>query len=131
MILECEKRPTVTSVTASIVKRVVKSLRSYGPSSFAVLTDAQGNHVQVAGGGITCMVEMREIEGGKHYRAFLMESRKGCPDGTLLVFGGGTLSLKADEWLTSDQALEILLAFLAGQELPKNVFWREVVLREK
>jgi hypothetical protein len=129
--LESENRPPVATATAAVVKKIVKSLRSYGPSSFASLTDAQGNYVQVAGGGITCMVERREALTAEHYRAFQMKGRKGCPDGTLLTFGGGTISLKSDEWLSSDQALEIFLAFLAEHEMPESISWREVDLKEK
>jgi hypothetical protein len=103
---------------------------SYRSSSFASLTDRQGNYVQVACGGITCMVERREESTAKQYRAHQKEDRKGCPDGTWLAFGGGTIPLKSDEWLSSDQGREIFLASLGGREMPKSIFWREVALKE-
>ena len=54
--VEC-KAP-VDSPSESAIRRGIKSLRSYGPSSFASLADAEGNYVQVGGGGVTCQADV-------------------------------------------------------------------------
>ena len=101
-------------------------LRSYGPSSFASLTDDQGNYLQVAGGQMTCMLERREAVNKRHFRAHLATPSKVFSDGTVLVFGGGELKLAADEWLSASVVLDAFLAFFKGQPLPPLLKWRDV-----
>lgn len=126
MRLEVEKKPPIENVTDAQVRSAILALRSYGPSSFASLSDAQGNFLQVGGGGITCMLERRDIAKGRHYRGYHDNPRKVCPDGTILAFGGGELKLLSDEWFTAPMVVDVFLAFLNGNELPVSVRWRDV-----
>lgn len=126
MRLEVEGRPPIDNVSDGQVRAAVLALRSYGPSSYASLTDEEGNYLQVAGGGVTCMLEMRDVEAKRHYRAYHDIERAIHPDGTLLVFGGGEIPLKADEWFAAASVAEAFIAFLKGEELPGSIKWRDV-----
>lgn len=126
MILEIEKRASIDNATAVDIRAVIPKLRSYGPCSFASLTDAEGNYLQVAGGGVTCMLERRDAVNRRHYRAHLDTPSKVFPEGTILSFGGGEVKLRADEWLTATMVEETFLAFLEGKAFPASLQWRDV-----
>ncbi|AYM76203.1 hypothetical protein D9M09_10660 [Janthinobacterium agaricidamnosum] len=126
MRLEVEKRPVVEQVSVAQVRSAIAGLRSYGPSSYASLTDDEGNYLQVAGGGITCMLERRDVATGRHYRAYHDVASKVYPDGTILAFGGGEIKLLADEWFTAPVVADVFVAFVNGHELPPSVKWRDV-----
>jgi hypothetical protein len=125
MKLECQGKPEVMNPTESQIKKTILKLRSYGPCSFASLTDNLGNYIQVAGGGVTCMVEKYEISDDNRMRAFHDKPSPVFPDGTVLVFGGGELKMKADEWFLSDIVVELFLCFFHKREYPENVGWRK------
>lgn len=129
MLLEAEKITPIFDVTESKLVKVIRSLRSYGPCSFATLTDEHENYIQIAGGVITCLIEKRDFLQGKHFRGYQFDKRLGCPDGTILTFGGGSVALLADEWFSSVQAVEIFVCFLKGERIPNYVLWREVNLQ--
>ena len=126
MLLEVEKKPAIENATAADVRAVIPKLRSYGPSSYASLTDAQGSYLQVAGGGVTCLLEWRDAVNRRHFRAHLDAPSKVFPDGTILAFSGGEVKLKADEWLTVPIVEEAFLAFLKGESLPLAIKWRDI-----
>ena len=126
MRLEVEKQPPIEGVKEARVRSAILALRSYGPSSFASLTDGQGNYLQVAGGGVTCMLERRDAVNGKHFRAHLDTPSNVFPDGTVLAFGGGELKLAADEWLAAPLVVEAFVAFLNGKALPTTIKWRDM-----
>jgi hypothetical protein len=126
MRLEIERKATISDVTEAQVRAEVMALRSYGPSSFASLTDDAGNYVQVAGGGVTCMLERRDVISGRHFRGYKEERSKVFPDGTALVFGAGQVRLAADEWFSAQEAAEIFVSFLVGNAFPSYVQWRDV-----
>jgi|SRR3954467_3073458 len=126
MRLEIEGKPPTDHATEAQVRSAVLGLRSYGPSSFASLTDSEGNYLQVAGGGVTCMLEMRDAASRRHYRAFHDVLRPVHPDGTLLVFGGGEIPLKADEWFAAPAVADAFASFLQGEKLPSSIKWRDV-----
>jgi len=126
MRLEVENKRPVENATEEKVRSAILNLRSYGPSSFASLTSENGNYLQVAGGGVTCMIERRDASGGHHYRGYQDKRSQVFPDGTALVFGGGEVRLTADEWFTADQSIEVFLAFLHGAEAPGFVKWRDI-----
>lgn len=126
MRLEVEKAPFMENVTGKRVRSAIMALRSYGPSSFASLTDAHGSYLQVAGGGVTCMLEYRDNASGLHFRAYKDEASKVFPDGTSLVFGGGEIRLAADEWFTAQEVADVFSSFLRTGELPTSVKWRDV-----
>jgi hypothetical protein len=58
MLLEVENREPVENASAADVHDAISKLRSYGPSSFASLTDEHGSYLQVAGGGVDVYVGM-------------------------------------------------------------------------
>ncbi|QWT22155.1 hypothetical protein KPL74_09120 [Bacillus sp. NP157] len=126
MRLEIEKKPTIDDATAAQLHCAIMALRSYGPSSFASLTDGAGNYVQVAGGGVTCMLERRDAATGRHFRGYKDQKSKVFPDGTVLVFGGGEVRLSADEWFTAQEVEGVFVAFLGSSELPSSVKWRDI-----
>lgn len=124
MILECEGKLPVENPKPTMVKKMVSSLRSYGPSSYASITDAQGSYLQVAGGGVTCLLEFYDSNTGKRYRAFGSKKNKAFPDGTLLVFRAGEIAMQSDEWLIADKISEAFCCFLEGRDLPEDISWR-------
>jgi hypothetical protein len=107
MKFDIQGKEGIAAPTPAQIVRAIKSLRSYGPSSYASLTDDAGNYVQVAGGGISCMVEHIEIDGERRRRAFHDKPSPVRPDGTILVFGAGNIPMRSDEWFMSDQVVEI------------------------
>src|SRR5438552_2235378 len=98
MRLEVERKSPIEGPSDAQVRSEILGLRSYGPSSFASLTDEKGDYLQVAGGGVTCLLERRDAATGRHYRAFHDNPSAVFADGTALVFGGGEVKLAADEW---------------------------------
>lgn len=101
MRLEIEGKAAVQGPTESQIKRAIKALRSYGPSSYASLTDVHGNYVQVAGGGVTCMVERYDVASHKRFRASHGDPNPTRPDGTILSFRAGNIPMRSDEWFMS------------------------------
>lgn len=126
MRLDIENKASMEDVTERKVRSVIKSLRSYGPSSFAALVDGQGSYVQTAGGIITCALEWRDVGSGRHFRAYHDAPSGLRPDDTALMFGGGAIKLNADEWFTADVVADTFCAFLLAREWPAAVHWRDV-----
>jgi len=124
MRLECEGKTPIENPKPSQIRKVVSSLRSYGPSSYASITDPQGSYLQVAGGRVTCMLELYQSNTGNRFRAFGDTTNTAFPDGTLLVFRAGQIAMQADEWFTADKIAEAFCCFLEGKELPKDIHWR-------
>jgi len=123
MKLDIEGKPVITAPTPAQIARALKSLRSYGKSSYASLTDGAGNYVQVAGGGVSCMIERFEF-GAQQWRAFHNKPSPVRPDGTILVFRAGNIPMRSDEWFMVDQVVEVFLAFLSETRYPPFVHWR-------
>ena len=126
MRLEAEGQSPIDNVTESTVRSVIAKLRSCGPSSFASLTDEVGNYLQVAGGGVTCMIERRDASNKHHYRAFQDKRSAVFAGGTALVFSGGEVKLASNEWFTSQDVEDVFLAFLRGEQLPTRIKWRDI-----
>lgn len=126
MILESEKNPPINNPTSKNIKNTIRKLRSYGPSSYASLTDDSGNYLQVAGGGITCMLEWRDATHHHHYRAHLENPSKVFPDGTILSFSGGEIPLRADEWITASIVERAFESFLKKEIFPTELKWRDI-----
>jgi hypothetical protein len=61
MKLKIENKEELNVDKFEIVKKALKSLRSYGPNSYAILTDGFGNYIQVGGGIFTCFVEKYDV----------------------------------------------------------------------
>ena len=126
MRLEAEGRKPIEAASEGDVTRTLRSLRSYGPVSFASLTDEEGDYVQVAGGGIGCMLEKREAATCRHLRAYGPSAHPVYSDGTRLAFAGGEVPLRSDEWLKIGDVEQVFLAFLTQEPLPAHVLWRDI-----
>jgi hypothetical protein len=124
--LEAERKLPVDNPTEAKVRATIRSLKSYGPCSFASIVDEAGNYLQVAGGGVTCLLERRDAQSGKHFRGYHDKPSDVFPDGTRLVFGGGEVRLARDEWFDAPTIAEAFCAFLEGRELPLRIMWRDV-----
>ncbi|VWC02479.1 hypothetical protein [Burkholderia lata] len=123
MKLNIEGKAEVIAPTPRQITHALKSLRSYGKSSYASLTDASGSYVQVAGGGVSCMIERFDFA-AQRWRAFHDKPSPVRPDGTILVFRAGNISMRSDEWFMVDQVVEVFLAFLNGAPYPSFIDWR-------
>ena len=126
MRLDAEGRPAIDTPSTAQVTKVIERLRSYGPCSFASLTDDVGNFVQVGGGGVTCVVERKDAKTGLIFRAHGSRPHPLFQEGDVLAFSGGNVHLRADEWLTAAKALEVFLAFRDGQPPPADLGWRDI-----
>ncbi len=126
MRLEVERKAAVEQPTEKVVRSALMRLRSYGPQSYASLTDDEGNYLQVAGGGVTCLLERRDARSGDHFRGYHDKPSPVFGDGTALVFSGGEVRLNADEWFTASAVADAFAAFLTGAPLPDNIRWRDV-----
>ncbi|ATQ42354.1 hypothetical protein CSW64_07970 [Caulobacter mirabilis] len=126
MRLEVERRSPVEQPTEKQVRSAILKLRSYGPHSYASLTDEHGSYLQVAGGGVTCLLERHDASTGKHFRAFHGKPSSVFADGTALVFSGGAVRLRSDEWFSSAVVAEAFSAFTCGSPLPEGISWRDV-----
>jgi hypothetical protein len=125
MVLEGEATPPIFRPTEEQVVAIVMGLRKPGPT-FAALTTAGGDNVQVAGGRPWCMAEWRQGTPLMHSRPFTESGRRPYIEGALLEFSAGPIRLKADEWLLQKQAVEIFLAFLRQEPFPSFVRWRSI-----
>ena len=124
MKFEIEGKVGISTPTLAQISRGIKSLRSYGPSSYASLTNERGNYVQVAGGSVTCMVEHFDAGTRTRSRAFHDKSNPAFPDGTILAFRAGNIPMRSDEWFMSTQVIDIFSAFLNNASFPAYVHWR-------
>lgn len=124
MRLDVEGKPSISNPTPAQIARAIRSLKSYGRSSYASLTNESGDYVQVAGGGVSCMVELFDVPTEVRSRAFHDKPSAALPDGTILVFGAGNLPMRSDEWFMANQVVEIFLAFHSNAPFPDYVRWR-------
>ncbi|CAN0628286.1 protein of unknown function [Burkholderia multivorans] len=124
MEFEIEGKVGISAPTPAQISRAIKSLRSYGPSSYASLTNESGSYVQIAGGGVTCMVEHFDACTNTRSRAFHNKPNPVFPDGTILAFRAGNIPMRSDEWFMSTQVIDIFSAFLSNASFPAYVRWR-------
>lgn len=124
--LEVEGRPAVDGVGEAGLRTALSRLRSDGPASFAALTAPSGSYLQVAGGGVTCMIERREARTRRHVRAYRDRVSRTFADGTLLVFGGGRIRMRSDEWFTAQDVEAAFVSVLRGEPLPGHIRWRDI-----
>lgn len=124
MRLDVEGKASVSNPTPAQIARAIRSLKSYGRSSYASLTNESGDYIQVAGGGVSCMVELFVAPTAVRCRAFHDKPSAARPDGTILVFGAGNLPMRSDEWFMANQVVEIFLVFHSNAPFPDYVRWR-------
>lgn len=130
MKFEMEKKPPKLNPTEKQMRASIARLRSFGPSSFASLSDEAGNYVQVAGGGIACLLERHEASTGRRFRGFKDHVNPNYPNGTLLVFGAGEIALQSDEWFHQNEAADVFAAFLRGYDYAA-INWRETSAKSR
>ncbi|AZF24379.1 hypothetical protein [Pseudomonas sp. R2-60-08W] len=126
MKLEAENSPVIIGFNQAQLIKALKKLKSYGSSSFACITDDDGNYMQVAGGRFTCFIERYDAKSKKLFRGYHSNSSMNFEDGTLLSFGGGRVPLNKDEWFNIDDVIEVFSLFTQNQTLPENIYWREI-----
>jgi hypothetical protein len=127
MLLECEGKASIRNPKPAQILKTILSLRSFGPSSYASLTRDDGTYLQVAGGGVTCLLESYYSDTGLRLRAFGEVKSKAHPDGTVLVFRAGEIPMMSDEWFTATQVSDVFCCFLEGGEFPPTIHWRPAV----
>lgn len=126
MVLEVEKRSPIYPKKFGEIEKALRALRSYGPQSYASLTRPDGSYVQVAGGRVTCALEMYERLQSKHWRAYLEEPRVPFDGQQILSFGGGQLNLEPDEILFIEDVIGVFMAFFELRNTPDFIKWRDI-----
>lgn len=127
MRLDVEGKHAIQDPNDADITRALAVLRSSGPNSFAILSSGDGSYIQAAGGSQTCVIEVRDVSTGRHYRAHQSQPHPVFPDGTKLAFGAGDLVLQSDEWFTVAQATMAFIEFRSGVLLPTLApGWRDV-----
>jgi hypothetical protein len=126
MILEVEKKQPVQVKNFAQVEKELRALKSYGPHSFASLTREDGTYLQVAGGRVTCVLELREQPENRHFRAYLVGSSARSKTQQTIMFGGGMLQLEYDEVLFIDDVVVAFRAFFNSEPFSDEMKWRDV-----
>jgi hypothetical protein len=126
MILQRENAAAVRDPSVKKLEQELRRLRSNGPSSFAHLTDAKGNYLQAAGGGGGLLLERCDASAERHYRGYQVKPVVPFEDGTTLTFSAGVVQLKADEWFTLAQVIDVFCAYVASGTCPRYVLWRDI-----
>ncbi len=126
MLLEIENRKPAHVNEFGKIEEALRNLRKTGPHSFAILTAQDGSYLQVAGGESTCVMELRNRNGGKHYRAY-SEQRYGTQTGQqTLTFGGGSMTVEADELLDLEEVVTAFRAFFEKRDFSDQLAWRDM-----
>jgi hypothetical protein len=123
---ERENKNPIENPSSRRIEAELRKLRSEGPSSFASLTNDEGDFLQVAGGGAGCLVERRDAVRGRQFRAYQDDPVVPFEDGTELCFSSGRVPLRPREWFRLNQAVEIFITFNEGRPLPEYVRWRDI-----
>ncbi|MHA3916184.1 hypothetical protein [Halovulum sp. GXIMD14793] len=126
MLLEVEKKKPTQVKNFDSVEKALRDLKSYGPHSFAILTAQDGSYLQIAGGRVTCVLEHRNRNDGKHHRAYLAQAKVPFEGKQTLMFGGGHMTMQPDEVLFIDDVVEVFRAFFEGNALPDRIQWRDM-----
>ena len=126
MIFEVENKAAVSVANFPVIKKSLASLKSYGRHSFASLTKADGSYVQVAGGGMTCILEKHMPSEGIHCRAYLEKPRPPFEGEVTLFYGGGQIKALADEILPIDIVTHVFYSFFTSIPIPENLYWRDI-----
>lgn len=126
LLLEIEGKKPVQVQDFALVKKALRSLKSYGPASFAILTKEDGSYLQVAGGRLTCVVEQRSAGTGKQMRARYERTKVPYEGSQTLVFGGGKLEAEPEEILFIEDVILIFKAFWEGSAGTAVIAWRDM-----
>jgi len=126
MYLEAENKIKKVLNSFSEVEAILRELRSYGPTSFAILSKPDGSYVQVAGGRVNCLLEFRSLNSNKNMRAYLAQPKSPFTEIQTLICGAGHIQHQPDETLFIDDVIACFAAFFDGRDFPSEVFWREI-----
>ena len=126
MRLEIQNRKSKEVKDFGPVEKGLRDLRSYGKNTFAILTDADANYIQVAGGSMSCVVEMRGAGEDFPSRGYLSTSRVPFEGPQDFRFGGGKLIVNPEEFLSIDQVVDLFRCFFKGEPMPSWVSWRKI-----
>lgn len=91
-------------------------------SSFAHISGADDAYLQVAGGPGLFLLEYHD-QAGQHHRAVQEAARVPFPDGTILQFSAGRVSMNANEWFVREQVVGVFSAFIGKEPWPSFVQW--------
>ncbi|MGB1214405.1 MAG: hypothetical protein ACPG4X_13670 [Pikeienuella sp.] len=108
-----------------LVEKALRSLKSYGPRSFAILTNSNGSFVQVAGGRVTCVLERGVASTGFLERAFLVQPKVSFVGTQLLSCGAGKINVEPEEFLFIDDVVGAFEAFFHGHRFATDLLWRK------
>lgn len=125
-ILDVENKAPKEVSDFGAIEKSLRALKSYGSQSFAIVTRPDGSYIQVAGGRLTCVLEMRSQSDQKHYRAHYDVPKVPFEGPQVLVFGGGQITVNPDEILFIDDVVNAFRAFLGLATYPDNIVWRDV-----
>lgn len=82
--------------------------------------------MQVAGGRVTCVLELRDQQASKHWRAYLEKTKVPFEGEQTLMFGGGHMKMQPDEILFIDDVVEAFKSFYEKKPLPVEIKWRDM-----
>lgn len=114
----------------SEVEKALRKLTPVGKPSFAILDSGLGSYLQVAGGQVSCAVELHmglRPTKPRQWRAVMETPHRNYSVPVTKHFGAGTLLVQPDEVLWIDDVVAVVDEFLQGQEFPASVRWRELV----
>ena len=123
MKLSVENKQEITVLKFETVEKNLNSLKSYGPHTYAILMDERGNYIQVAGGLFTCFVERFDSKEKKIYRATHAISSTNFEDGSVLVFGGGSVKLNKNNWFNIEDVIKLFNSFFLNEKYPEDIDW--------
>ena len=126
MLLEIEGLQAEQITDFAKAESALRVLDADGPHSFMSLTHQDGSYIQVAGGKQVCLVERRDIGDNTHWRAFHGPQPLSLEAPQVLKFGGGQITLTADEVFTVEDVIEICRAFFHDVAFPAATMWRDM-----
>ncbi|WP_082267132.1 MULTISPECIES: hypothetical protein [Komagataeibacter] len=126
MILKVENKKPIEVSEFSTIEKALRSLKSYGPRSYAILENSDGSYIQVAGGRVTCVLELREKKDNKHLRAYLPVPHVCYTGEQTLMFGAGKVKMQPDEILFIDDVVSAFRAFFENLPFPSTIKWRDM-----
>ena len=129
MLLEDENKAQRQVDDFEVIEKSLRDLKSYGPSSFAILTNPDGDFIQVAGGRVTCVLEHRRLSDDHPKRAYLSTKKVPFEGTQTLMFGGGHMQMEPDEILFVDDVVEAFRSFFKSEDFPGSLLWRSMSSR--
>jgi hypothetical protein len=121
MRFDRENKVPVENPTEKQIRRQL-GYKKGGDNTFAILSATDGSYVQMLGGGVACCLEWRDVQTGRHFRAFQATPRVPWKNTTRL----GSILLQPREFFFIEQVADAFVAFLRGQPFPPEIKWRDI-----